>query len=289
MLFLLFSILSSASIYILFKIIEKQHIENFPVIWINYLIAMLLGVVLTPSFKNMTSPENRGWIAGAALTGLLFIIMLYLIALSTQKSGITPTTLATRLAVVLPICLSIWMEKEPISLFKVLAFILALVSIFLIVYKPLDDRLKGMNKYFPLIIFIGAGLVDSTVKYTQSRFLPEENIEAFSTVLFAVSFLCGILWLIVRPSQFRWLLGKKAWLYGILLGLVNYGSVYFFVHVLEQNRIPGSIAFAFNHTGIVFISVLAGWLIFDEKLNLYNKIGFVLTIVAIFLLSLNSI
>jgi multidrug transporter EmrE-like cation transporter len=49
--------------------------------------------------------------------------------------------------------------------------------------------------------------------------------------------------------------------------------------------IDSSIVFGINNTGIVVLSVLTGYLVFNEKLRMINYLGIMLSIIAILMFS----
>jgi multidrug transporter EmrE-like cation transporter len=86
---------------------------------------------------------------------------------------------------------------------------------------------------------------------------------------------------------------KKAatWFWGIVLGIVNFGSIYLLVSALNHVnnngiRTDSSVIFGLNNIGIVGLSVLVGLLIFSEKLKLINWIGIALSVVSILLFTI---
>ena len=82
-----------------------------------------------------------------------------------------------------------------------------------------------------------------------------------------------------------------AW--GILLGLVNFGSIFFLVKTLNyqhplQGSIDSSVVFGINNIGIVTLSVLLGVLLFKERLSRINIAGILICILATFILTFAS-
>ncbi|MCD6366148.1 MAG: hypothetical protein J7L46_01265, partial [Bacteroidales bacterium] len=75
------------------------------------------------------------------------------------------------------------------------------------------------------------------------------------------------------------------WFFGILLGLVNFGTIYFLIATLNSGIFPSAVIFGVNNTGIVLLSFLFGLLFFKEKLLKINMVGIILSIAAIFMLT----
>jgi len=82
------------------------------------------------------------------------------------------------------------------------------------------------------------------------------------------------------------MLSIKPLIWGIMLGISNFGSIYFLIRTLNHrspqgNIIDSSIVFGVNNTGIVVLSVFTGFIVFREKLKRINWIGVGLALVAI--------
>ncbi len=286
---ILLSICSSTFIFIIFKFLERKNIESFPVIIINYLVAAFIGFLFTSQDLQL----KAGWQIPSAIIGILFILLFFVLSHSTRKAGIAVTTVAAKLSVVGPIVFSmLYDESDNFNLVKLSGITLAVAAVILTVYKK--DRLISDPKkiYLPLILFIGMGLVDSLVKYSQMEFITENGAAGFTSVLFFISFLSGLLFMIFRPEYFKTLLNLKSLAWGLGLGIVNFGSIYFLISALNNVNISGirtdsSIIFGINNSGIVVLSVISGILVFKEKLSLLNRVGIGLSLVAIVIFSLS--
>jgi predicted MFS family arabinose efflux permease len=76
-----------------------------------------------------------------------------------------------------------------------------------------------------------------------------------------------------------------------VLGIVNFGSIFFLVRALHYNSPAGrsldsSVIFGANNISIVALSVLVGLLIFKEKLTYINWSGVILSALALLLFAL---
>ncbi len=75
MLFLILCILSSTSIFVVFKSIDRFGIPTFPVIVINYLTASILGFVINTGGIDAGVIRNAEWLPISMIIGVLFIIL----------------------------------------------------------------------------------------------------------------------------------------------------------------------------------------------------------------------
>lgn len=292
MLFLILCILSSTGIFIVFKSLDRFKIPSFPVIVINYLVATVLGFVINPGMAQVDEVLKMDWLAASIIIGILFIVMFFLVAYSSQKAGISVTTVASKMSVIFPIIFSMIIDPgDQLSPLKSMAILCTLCGVALTVYNPGNGVKNRAAIYIPLILFAGMGIVDSLVKYAQHRFVGDQDAAIFSAVLFLNAFVAGIIVLLFTPRHFRSFQKPAIWGWGILLGVVNFGSIFFIVRALNFVSAKGeitdsSVIFGINNTAIVALSVMAGLLVFKERLKLINWVGIILSAIALILFSL---
>ncbi len=168
MIYLLATIISSTSIFVIFRLAKNYSCKISSLISINYLVATVFGFGVFMHFSLNFISGIKSWLATAIILGSLFIGMFYLIGLSSQKAGITVTTLANKLSLIFPVLFStIWFHEE-ITLFKYLGFFTALLAMFLTIYKKEVKRTNLFWFFLPVFIFVGSGITDSVVKYAQA-------------------------------------------------------------------------------------------------------------------------
>lgn len=290
--FLILCILSSTGIFIVFKSIDRFRLASLPVIVINYLTATLLGLLLTSYPIRVSSLVGREWFPISVVIGILFIVMFFLVAFSSRKAGISITTVASKMSVIFPILFSMMIDPaDRFSLLKGIAIVCTLSGVALTVYRPKTGNTDWSAVYIPLLLFTGMGLVDSLVKFAQHRFVSDVEVAPFSSVLFLNAFLSGLVVVALMPRYYRSFRSSAVWGWGIILGAVNFGSIFFLVRALnflqpEGKTIDSSVIFGINNIGIVTLSVLAGLLIFREHLKWINWVGIALSGLALVLFML---
>lgn len=294
MIFLALSILSSALILVVFKLLSRYKVHTFSAIIVNYLTACLAGFFLSTSNPFNVSALTEKWFPIALLIGVMFIVMFYVIGKSTQKAGVAVTTVAVKMSVVAPIAFSIYYDaNDSLTLLKTFGILLAILSVLLTVYKKNDKEIDIKKILLPAFLFIGMGIVDSFVKYAQSTYISNELTPVFSSLTFFVSLLVGILILPFNLSAAKNLGKIKSWILGFFLGLFNFGSMYFLILALNHVDIStgkqamGSVIFGINNIGIVTLSVLIGFTFFRERPKALNWVGIALSGVAIIILAIS--
>jgi EamA domain-containing membrane protein RarD len=71
---------------------------------------------------------------------------------------------------------------------------------------------------------------------------------------------------------------------GTILGIANFGSLYFFILTLNNSKLDSSIVFGLNNMCIVLFSILIGWTLFKEKFSNTNFAGVIMAFIAILIL-----
>lgn len=291
MVFIVFSILSSAGIYVIFKFLDRFKINTFNVIIINYITAAILGTLLTNTQVDIALILRSSWFPYSILIGVLFIMMFVIIAKSSQIVGIAITTVSNKMSVIIPIAVSIIIDPlDVLTNFKAIGIILAILAVFLSVYRKRKVEFDPRNIYLPVILFLGMGLVDSFVKYAQHNFVADDILPLFTVILFAMAAISGLVTKLLRKTSFKELLNKKILFWGIILGICNYGSLYFLIKALNYknslgNTMDGSIVFGINNLGVIALSVIIGLIVFKEKFLKINWVGIIISFIAIYILS----
>lgn len=285
MIHLTFSILSSTSILIIFKTLGTFKIKVFPVIIINYAMAFTLGLILSGerySFSGFRFSQFP-WIYFSMLIGVGLIAMFFIIALSTQKAGVSATTISSKISVIIPMLFSIFYFNETLNPVKAIGMVLALCALFCIVQKKQAAGFDKSYIHLPMILFIGMGLLDALVKFVQQEYLSNGETAGFTGASFFFAFTSGILICLFRRVPVRQFFNKKVFVAGIILGTCNFGSMFFLINALNSNIFASSILFGINSIAIVSLSIFAALVFFKEKLSPINWTGVVLSIASILL------
>ena len=287
MIFLILSIFVSVLFGISFKIIAVKNINAFQAIIVNYVVAGILGFVTTKSNVTPLNIFEQSWIYVAIGLGIVFISSLFVIAETTAKSGISVAQVANRMSVVVPISIAVIFYGDILSLAKIIGILLAIAAVYLVSHK--EDKQNVSQKFwwlFPVIIFICSGIIDSSINYAQRYLLKEDDFDAFLSTIFATAFVFGFIvllyQLIIKKEKFQ----GKAIPAGIILGTINFGTMYFIISALNTNILEPSALFPINNLSILTISTLISVVVFKEKLSPKNWLGIGLSLLAILILGL---
>ena len=172
--------------------------------------------------------------------------------------------------------------------FKAIGIILALAAVYLVSVKNRSGViLQNRNLMFPVLVFFGSGLIDTSLNFLQNDFIKDKSlIPLFSSTIFMTAGVIGIMVLVVQKIKGVLFLEYKNIIAGVVLGIPNYFSIYFLVKALRSNLLDSSGIFTINNVAIVIISTLLGIVFFKEQLSLKNWIGIILAVISIALVSL---
>lgn len=283
MIWLILNILVSGILYLIFRLFPKYKVDNLVAVIVNYLTASTLGLIMMDA--DISGVISRPWFPIAFCMGIFFIFIFLLMAESSQVNGISMTSVANKMSLIIPVIAGIFLYNESITWLMVTGIILALVSV---IFTSIKDKSMALSKngtFILMLIFFGSGLIDIMIKYMQHHYLTENEGAAFVMVIFMAAAIFGLLWmLLTHRDRFR-NFNKASIVGGIALGIPNFGSIYFLILALEKSGLQSSVLYPINNMGIVGISALFGIFIFKEKINLINFIGILLAIAAIALIA----
>lgn len=293
MIYLLGSILLASYLTIAFKLCDHFKINKLQAILFNYLICAVTGSLVIGKVPDYVGYVREPWFVFSFLMGALFFVTFNLIALAVQKSGLAVASVASKLSLIIPFTISIFLYNESAGWLKVVGIFLALVAVVLTLYPAKKNEIHIVKTagisfdkiILPLIVFIGTGIVDTMVKYVQHHFITDANNDDYLISSFSAAFALGFLFFIVQLFRKKESFQPKSLLAGIAIGIPNYFSIWCLLRVLKEFGDSSSVIIPINNMGIVLFSALVAWLFFKEKLTHINGLGIALSIGAIFLIA----
>ena len=134
---LVLSIIASTFIFVLFRLFARYSINTLQAIVVNYFVACTCGIIGYQNSIEISAIPKYDWFYYTVALGALFIIVFNLMATTTQRSGLSVVSVATKMALVIPIGFGLWYYQEPLGPFKAIGIILALAAVYLVsVKKP---------------------------------------------------------------------------------------------------------------------------------------------------------
>ncbi len=291
MLYLVASILLSVMLLLNFRIFPRFGVNTTQAIVFNYPICFLTGLLLMPAGQSFSIDFGQTWTWMALGLGVGFIITFLLSGASTQRSGITATSLANNLSLVIPVTFSLLVlgGGKVFDGFNYLGLVLALVAVGLSTYKAPErgaTSQTGNAIWLPIAVFLMYGLTNTIINYMNVNYITVTNQTipvTLTMVLGAV--VAGLVLLAVRLLQGKERVERRNLLAAITLGIPNFLSFYTLLLALSAFGGNGAFVYPVYNIGVILVSALMAALFFKEKLSLLNKAGLLLAVLAIGLIS----
>jgi drug/metabolite transporter (DMT)-like permease len=284
LIYLLLSILISSFIFVIFKLFDVYKINTLQAIVVNYTIAFSFGVFTSNTSVSIAEIPQQNWFLGAFCLGFLFISIFNVMGITAQKNGLSVASVAGKMSVVIPIIFGIIVYNESVGFVKVIGIILALVAVYLSSAKSDTNPVKFKNLIFPLILFVGSGVLDTGLKFVETSSVSDGEEPLFLATIFGCAFILGIFVVITQMINGKFKFHYKNILGGILLGIPNYYSMEFLLKAFKTD-LESSTLFTINNVGILLLTTVFALLFFKEKLIKKNWIGIALSIISILLVS----
>jgi drug/metabolite transporter (DMT)-like permease len=302
MIYLVLSILFTVCLFVVFKLYALYNVNTFQAIVINYWVCVVTGMWFMSNPVQLWEVHiSMPWVRVALFLGLLFIFTFNLMAITTQRLGVTIATVAGKMSLIIPVLASLLVFKSSAKSFDIAGYIgllFALVAILLTSVKkkekPATDeaiplKLTPVMILLPLGVFLFSGLIDTSINYVNFSLLQPDQSEVFPIVIFAMAAFAGTMTMAIRgivyKEKFQW----RSIPAGVILGVPNYFSIYFLVMALTAFNNDGAFLYPVINIGVIITSAIVAVFLFKERLTVINKVGVGLAILAIILLSYKEI
>lgn len=285
MIYLILAIIFSTGVFVAMRLFERLKLDNHQALMWNYVFAASTGFLVCKSFDTLPELVAEPWFGLSILTGFWFIFTYLLMTASTQRSGVTVTSLSSKISVVLPILAGVIFFSESLNLVATIGIVLALVALVLVVGGKKDSGNVNKNWLLPILIFFGTGTGDILMKITEQQHTGGDMGFMIAFIYF-VALVFGIIIVV-----FDIICGKSKWQWknsigGIMLGVINYFSTYCVYNAMRY--FDNVVLFPIYNIGVVSLTAVIGWLAFQEKLTWKNYLGLAIAIIAVILIAFRT-
>lgn len=285
MIYIILSVFCSVTVAVLLKLAKRYQISIIQAVTVNYLTALTLCFVFfKPDVKTVDA--SAPWPIFLGLAVLLPSIFLVL-ATSVKKLGIVKTDIAQRLSLFIPLIAAYFIFKEDFNTYKLIGLAVGLLAIFFTFFRKEKESAKLNNWIFPIMVFIGFGIIDvlfkqialfRTLPYTTSLF-----------IVFCLAFLVSLIIVLIMVFLKKSKLQLVNLACGLILGLFNFGNILFYLKAHQALAQNPSTVFAAMNLGVIVVGSLIGIIIFKEKLTKLNYAGIIFAIVAIVFITISQL
>lgn len=281
--FLVFSIIFSVSVSILLKVARQYSIQVSQAIASNYVMASALTLfLLQPRLDNLWQPGLPIFVL--LLLGLLLPSIFIVMAYAVQSAGIVRSDAAQRLSLLIPLLASFLLFNEPYDHYKLGGILCGLMAIgFLSLHQdpakssPAENAPSHRTMGLLFGVWVGYGLIDILFKQ-----LAQSDLSFISSLI--ITFMLAGLLMFAGLFYRRTTWHLPSLLGGLLLGLFNFGNIYFYIRAHQQFPQNPALVFAAMNIGVIVLGTLVGVGIFKERATGRIGIGLVLALAAIMLL-----
>ena len=303
MIYLIFAILCSSAIALLFKYSERIGAKIYTVTCSNYLIAFLTSIIMIIYKQNydvtkgnlsfisefsraissadyIMSPYSSiifGLIFGP-VAGIFFFSSFIYYQKSVKVNGVSLSGTFSKLGVLVPMILSIVLWNEIPTLIQAAGIAVTVVAIIIVNRSSDKESELSVNRSLMALFFLG-GMVEFSNKIYQ-KYAMIEYKEVFLFMVFVSAFIISLGFLIREKTRIE----LRDVAVGFAVGIPNLFTSYFLIMALDT--IKASVAFPVFSAGTILIITAAGSVIFREQIAPKNRIAIVLVITAIILMNM---
>lgn len=284
MFYLILTVLFNVLVSAVLKLYPKYNINSMQAIVFNYVVCVITGMLFTGIQPFTTTTLHAPWFPWTLLMGIAFISIFNLTAHCTKVDGMTTTVIASKLSLVIPVIASILLYHDALGIGKIAGIVLALPAMYLTTRTP-DENNNPPSLFWPAMLFLFSGGLDTLVNYIQHSFLSTPSAQAAGTIIcFATAGAAGVLvvgyLIITGQQQLQW----RNVVAGICLGIPNFFSIYFLVRALNSSQFQSSATIPLVNISILVASSIAAIIFFRERAGRWRIIGLLLSVVAILLI-----
>ncbi len=285
MIFLIFSIICSVTVGVLFKFAKRYQIDIMQTVTWNYLFAICLSIFFfKPDFTSIISQSISP--VHIALGILLPVIFLFQ-GLAVTNAGLAKTDIAQRLSLFISIAAAYFLFNEHFDRLKYVGVIFGFAAIILTLYRKGNSSSAKNSWLYLLLVFIGFGVIDVLFKFVSQIIILPYTTSLF--VIFCISFvlsICYILYLAITKNTKLQLINFFC---GCILGLFNFGNILFYLKAHQAMADNPSTVFAAMNIGVIIIGSIIGIIAFKERLTKLNYVGLLFALIAIIFITLSKL
>lgn len=286
--YLLLTVLMTVWIFVCFKGFGIYRVKTLQAITINYATCVITGLIFTglePFTLIQETYQNWGIIP--PFLGVSFVVGFYFMSITTQKVGISVTTLASRISLVIPVLFSLFVFKtqtRAFSFLNYLGLVIGFISVILSSYSKPSETIHIKNYWMPFVVFLVGGYIDTSLNYSNLFLKTEADRLIFPICLFATATTAGVIGILYNYFKKQQKFEGKSIIAGVILGMPNYFSIYFLIKALEAYDNNGAFVFPTFNILTLVLSAMIGIVFFKEKLYRWNYVGLFLALGGLILL-----
>lgn len=220
--------------------------------------------------------QSREFVLGA-VQGILYLLSLVSLQSSIRKNGVILSGTFARLGLIIPMIFAIVAFGELPGVLQTIGFLIACAAIWMMQVK--EEKNSDKNYSGLILLLVISGLTDSMAKIFEE--LGDRKLDSwFLLITFIVAFFLSVGMMIYHKEKLR----VSEIVYGCLVGIPNYGSVFFLLKALTS--LPAVLVYPTYSAGTILAISLIGVAAFGERPRKRQWVGLGMILVALIFLNL---
>jgi uncharacterized membrane protein len=252
---------------------------------------VVMGILHTGHFPISQQNWESAWWPYALFLGIVFITGFNAAALTVRYFSVTLSQIMQKMSILLTVPFAVLAYRESFGTMKFLGVLLAVGSIVLVNWpkKNIDGVAEGEMLgrraiWIPAVTWILSGVIECMFLFVQNEGMALPEDPNFMIMIFFTAGTLGALKLGVdllrNKREFAW----RNLTAGILLGIPNYGSIYFLLLALGTG-LGGSFIFPVTNVSVILLTTFGALWLFQESLSKLNWVGIGFAVLAIWAIS----
>lgn len=291
MIYLILSVVFSVGLLINFRLFPKYGINTFQAIVFNYPVCFITGFLLLEKGESFQIDFSQNWTWYCLALGVGFIVTFILSGISTQRVGMTITSLANNISLVIPVLFSLLVFGNGIE-FKAINYIglvLGVLAVTIAAYKKDNSEVSAgfwERGGLALAVFLMYGITNTVINYVQINIIKGgTGVIPVMLIMILGAIVSGLVVFGYKLATGTEVFQKKNLLAAVTLGIPNFLSFYFLIKALNHFGSSGAFVYPLYNMGVILLSAAVGLIAFKEHLTNTNKLGLALAVIAIVFIS----
>lgn len=281
----IFIVLSSACSVLIahfLKVTEFKKLSTIKVLTVNYVIASAVAFFSPVGGAEFDFNFEAALpaIVFAVIVGFIFIANFFIYSKSVSKNGVGISVSAMRMSLMIPVLLSTIWYMEMMSVSQWVGFFTVIIALFLLL--PNKRRMLREPKsaaWLLILLFLGTGLGDGSLKIFEADFSSYLTKEQFMGTVFLSATVVGFVAVIIK-RDFKFSVQEVVM--GILVGIPNLYSAIFLIKALEM--LNGAVVYSVVNILTVLGATVLGLIRWGDIVTPAQWAGIVATLLSILLL-----
>lgn len=249
----------------------------------NALIFLSATILSAPTLFHGIPLQNIAWGSAFGLFSVLFQLF-YCFAL--RYGSVSITVLIVNCSMVIPVCISVVLFHEPLTVFHVIGILFILMTFLLN-----TERQKNHTYSISWVIFLVLAFIANSgcnvVQKLYTKYTSSSDNSGFVAAAYLCAVMISVLILIIMYSQKSmpsFSFSPKVYITALSIGCILF--IFQLLNTYAISRIDGTILFPVYNGGTTLLSTLCGCILFHEKLSTKQITGIVSGIIGIIFMCL---